>query len=68
MNTDTVISFSGWIRRDRAPWRLFCRGATEQAVLDRLLKEAPFGTDKPVQEGSSNPNDDAPAGVRRRRF
>jgi len=56
----TVYSFSGWIRRGRGPWRLFCRAATEQAVLDELLRRAPLGTDKLVREGNGDPNDEVP--------
>ncbi len=69
MNTNTVISFSGWIRRGRGPWRLFCRAATEQACLDRLLKESPVGTDKLVRQGDGDPNGEKRNGVPlRRRF
>jgi hypothetical protein len=56
--TDSVFSFTGWIRRGRGPWRLFCRGASEQAVLEEMLRRAPRGSDKLVRQGDSDPNRD----------
>jgi hypothetical protein len=47
-------SFSGWIRRGRGPWRLLCRGASEQAVLRELLRYQ--GWDKLVRQGDADPN------------
>jgi hypothetical protein len=66
MSTAGVVSFSGWIRNGlRGKWRLFCRAATEQAVLDILMREAPRGSDKLVREGDGDPNDDRPGNRRR---
>jgi hypothetical protein len=56
--TDSVYSFSGWIRQGRGRWKLFCRAATEQACLDELLKRSPLGVDKLVRAGDSSPNDE----------
>jgi hypothetical protein len=69
MTTDTLISWTGWIRRGRGPWRLFCRAATEQAALDVLLRDAPAGVDKLVRAGDGDPNIEAQSAMpRRRRF
>jgi hypothetical protein len=57
-NTTDTLNWSGWTRRGRGRWRLFCRAATEQAVLDVLLKSAPRGADKLVKQGDGDPNDD----------
>lgn len=49
--------WTGWIRRSlRSRWQLFCRAATEQACLKRLLDEAPRGVDKLVRLGEADPN------------
>lgn len=57
--TESLVSWSGWIRRSpRGRWRLWCRAATEQAVLDELLKRAPAGSDKLVRLGDSDPNNE----------
>jgi hypothetical protein len=56
--TDSLFSFTGWIRRGRGPWRLFCRGASEQAVLAEMQRRAPAGVDKLVRQGNSDPNRD----------
>jgi hypothetical protein len=57
MTTETTSPYgvSGWVRNGRGRWKLFCRGATEQAVLDQLLGVRP-GLDKLVKEGDADPN------------
>jgi hypothetical protein len=63
----SVVRYSGWIRFGlRGRWRLFCRAAREQAVLDILMREAPRGSDKLVRQGDRDPNDDEPSRPRRR--
>jgi hypothetical protein len=49
-------SFSGWIRRGRGPWRLLCRGASEQAVLRQLLVRRYRDCEKRLLRGDGNPN------------
>jgi hypothetical protein len=50
----SLFSYSGWIRRGRGPWRLLCRGASEQAVLRELLRYE--GWNKLVRRGDADPN------------
>jgi hypothetical protein len=62
----SIVSYTGWIRNGlRGCWRLFCRAATEQAVLDILMREAPRGSDKLVRQGDGDPNNDGLAHPRR---
>jgi hypothetical protein len=52
----TPVSWRGWVRRGRGRWRLFCRGATREAVLAEMLNKAPPGLDKLAREGEADPN------------
>jgi len=54
--TTTATGFTGWIRRGRAPWRLFCRAATHEGCLAEMLRRAPAGADKLVRQGNADPN------------
>ncbi len=53
---DPLVSFTGWIRRGRAPWRLFCRAATHAGCLAEMLHRAPASCDKLVKQGDGDPN------------
>jgi hypothetical protein len=52
------VFWSGWVRRGKGRWRLFCRAATAEACWAELLSKSPAGRDKLVRQGDADPNTD----------
>lgn len=56
--SETLVSFSGWVRQRGQRWKLFCRAATEAACWEEILRRGPRFHDKLVRCGDRNPSED----------